>query len=190
MQRRSESRASGAGVSDDAVRAATGKGWREWFGILDRAGARTLDHKGIVALLRGKGGTSPWWEQMITVAYERARGMRVKHERPDGFSVSATRTLAADAGDAFRAFTLAAQRRRWLGTTQLTITRSTPDKSVRMRLSDEGRIEVNLLRKGARKTQVTVQHDRLKDARAAEARKAFWRERLEALGRLLEGGKG
>ena len=33
------------GVSDDAVKAKTGKKWDEWFKVLDKAGARMMDHR-------------------------------------------------------------------------------------------------------------------------------------------------
>ena len=35
------------GVSDDAVRAKTGKKWDEWFKLLDNAGTRMMDHREI-----------------------------------------------------------------------------------------------------------------------------------------------
>ena len=72
-------------ISDDAVKAKTGKIWREWFSLLDKAGARTLDHKGIVAILSEQYSVGPWWQQMVTVEYERARGLREKHETAAGF---------------------------------------------------------------------------------------------------------
>ena len=40
-----------ARVSDEAVRAKTGKAWTEWFAVLDRAGAATLTHREIAAHL-------------------------------------------------------------------------------------------------------------------------------------------
>ena len=38
-------------MSDRAVQAKTGNTWPEWFAILDAAGAKKMDHKGIVAYL-------------------------------------------------------------------------------------------------------------------------------------------
>ncbi|HET6763917.1 MAG TPA: DUF1801 domain-containing protein, partial [Longimicrobiaceae bacterium] len=38
-------------VGDDAVRAATGRTWAEWFAVLDRAGAAEKAHPEIVAIL-------------------------------------------------------------------------------------------------------------------------------------------
>lgn len=52
-----------APVSDDAVRAKTGKGWNEWFSILDAASATELPHATIVKHLSAKHGVPAWWTQ-------------------------------------------------------------------------------------------------------------------------------
>src|SRR5216117_1433710 len=80
-------------MSDAAVVRATGKKWAEWFAILDKAGAKKLTHQQIVAVLAKKHGLAPWWQQMVTVTYEQARGLRKVHERPDGYSISRSKTL-------------------------------------------------------------------------------------------------
>ncbi len=68
-------------ISDAAVRKATGKGWDEWFALLDSEGAEALPHKQIARLLHDRGYiASSWWCQMVTVGYERARGKRVLGE--------------------------------------------------------------------------------------------------------------
>ena len=61
-------------VSDDAVRSATGKGWDEWFAILDAAGAVAWKHPDIARWVAGEFGISGWWAQSVTVGFERARG--------------------------------------------------------------------------------------------------------------------
>ncbi|HET7769636.1 MAG TPA: SRPBCC domain-containing protein [Chloroflexota bacterium] len=48
------------------------------------------------------------------------------------------------------------------------------------------RISIELFAKGDDKSQLQVQHTRLRDAASAEALKTFWRERLAELKRLLE----
>lgn len=62
-------------ISDEAVSARTGKTWGEWCKILDKARAKAMEHKEIVAILSKRypklGG---WWTQMVTVGYEQARG--------------------------------------------------------------------------------------------------------------------
>src|SRR5713226_4945160 len=53
-------------IGDEALADRTGKTWREWLKILDAAGARKMDHKGIVAVLSKRYGPERgWWWQMI-----------------------------------------------------------------------------------------------------------------------------
>ena len=85
-----------AGVGDDAVCKATGRDWRQWFALLDKAGARKLNHRGIVELVDRNGG-GPWWSQMVSVAYEQERGLREKHQKADGFAAGVSRTIGAPA---------------------------------------------------------------------------------------------
>src|SRR5262249_23589089 len=58
-------------TSDEAVKAATGKVWDEWFAILDKAGCQDMIHKEVAELLVEKHRVRHWWGQMITVGYER-----------------------------------------------------------------------------------------------------------------------
>ncbi|GAA3879664.1 hypothetical protein GCM10022381_22420 [Leifsonia kafniensis] len=81
-------------MSDDALIAATGKPWAEWFAILDAAGATALTHPQIAGVLQSEHAVAPWWCQMVTVGFEQARGMRLPGQRADGtFEVGASITL-------------------------------------------------------------------------------------------------
>lgn len=53
--------------SDETVKAKTGKVWAEWFGILDKAGAKKSPHKEIVEYLAEKKKVPAWWAQMVAV---------------------------------------------------------------------------------------------------------------------------
>ncbi len=66
--------ATGLRIGDEAVRASTGKSWKEWYAALDEAGAAKLSHREIVAWLAEKHGVGGWWRQMVAVSYEQARG--------------------------------------------------------------------------------------------------------------------
>ncbi len=41
-----------AGISDEAVRAKTGKTWAEWMRVIDRACGQKMDHKSIAQFLQ------------------------------------------------------------------------------------------------------------------------------------------
>jgi hypothetical protein len=93
-----------AGISDEAVRAKTGKSWSEWFAVLDSAGAADMNHPAIAKYLYHELGVSDWWSQMVTVGYEQARGRRRVHETARGFQISRSKTIEVSAARAFRAW--------------------------------------------------------------------------------------
>ncbi|MBZ5536330.1 MAG: hypothetical protein LAO31_10280 [Acidobacteriia bacterium] len=83
----------GSRMSDEAVQGKAGRTWKEWFSILDAAGARKMNHKEIVAYLSSKHKVGSWWRQMVTVGYEQARGMRELHQKPGGYEISVSKTI-------------------------------------------------------------------------------------------------
>jgi len=173
-------------VGDEAVKNATGKTWPEWFAVLDKEGAAKLDHKGIVAILSKKHKVGPWWQQMVTVGYEQARGLRVKHQTATGYSVSASRTLPASSRAVFDAWNDVRQRRRWLAD-PLTIRKSTPGRSLRITWGDgKTNVDVMLFGKGTGKAQVAVEHSKLKTAAEVKRMKQYWTDALNRLKELLE----
>lgn len=83
-------------VSDDAVATRTGRTRREWFKELDKWGAVHRAHHEIASHLRDERGVEPWWAQMLTVEYERARGLRDVGQRLTGlYEASVQRTVDA-----------------------------------------------------------------------------------------------
>src|SRR5216684_7087696 len=80
-------------MRDEVVKAKTGRDWAGWFGALDKVGAAKLDHRAIADILSEKYGVPGWWYQMVTVEYERARGLRVPHQKAGGFSVGISKTV-------------------------------------------------------------------------------------------------
>ncbi len=170
-----------APVSDDAVKARTGRTWNEWIAVLDGAGAATRSHSEIVGILGEQFGIGAWWRQMVTVGYERARGLRAVHETTRGFSVSVSRTIDAPLPTVFGAWSSAARRRRWLDGSSITVRSARPEKSMRITWGDGTNVEVNFAVTSSGKSRVSVQHDRLASARAVAERRRFWKERLDRL---------
>lgn len=171
------------GVSDASVLAKTGRGWEEWFRILDLAGAPAMSHKEIAAWLHQEKGVSAWWCQAVTVGYEKARGRRVTHQRSDGYSGSISRTFDAPVEALYDAW---AEDRRgeWLGAQPMTITTATRPKSLRIRWeADDSRVAVGFYPKGAARSQLSIEHSRLSSVEEGARMQAFW---AEALGRLKE----
>ena len=52
----------------------TGKGWDDWFRVLDGWDATSRSHTEIARYVNGEHGVDGWWAQSVTVGYERARG--------------------------------------------------------------------------------------------------------------------
>lgn len=175
-----------AGVSDEAVRRATGKDWSRWRTLLDAAGARTLDHRGIVALLQPY-SLSPWWRQMVAVGYEQATGLRDKHQMPDGYQIGKTRTLSADPERVFDAWRLPSRRARWLADPQVQVRSTKPGEKLSLTWKDGSHVQVLLTLRPGGKCRVCVQHRKLSDAEAGEKMKAYWEEQLEQLEHYLAG---
>src|SRR4249920_761182 len=101
-------------LSDQAVQAKTGKNWKEWFAILDKAGAKKMTHQEIVKYLNAKQGVGPWWQQMVTVTYEQARGLRELHQKPQGYEISVSRTINAPIASAYKYIAGNKTRASWL----------------------------------------------------------------------------
>ena len=176
-----------AGVGSEAVLKATGRAWDEWLKVLDRAGAKSMPHKEIALMLSRKFSVPDWWSQMVTVGYEQARGLRKQYQKSDGFSASASRTVAASVDKLYDAWSEARQRARWLPEAPLEVRRSTDGKSMRMTWTAGGSsVEVNFTAKGAGKSSVAVEHAKLPDSVAAKRQKAYWGKALERLKALLE----
>ena len=172
--------------SDDAVRDATGKSWDEWFALLDRWGARDRKHGEIARHLTDEHGVAGWWAQSVTVAYERARGMRLKHQQSDGFSVSVSKTVAVPVAALFDAFVDDDARVQWLADGKLTLRTARPHRSARFDWDDgTTRVNVGFVDKGPSKSTVSVAHERLPGAHDAETAKGAWRRRLDRLESFL-----
>jgi hypothetical protein len=170
------------GVSSDAVARRTGKSWAQWFALLDAAGAAELDHKGIVAVLAQRHGVGPWWQQMVTVAYEQARGKNGNAASDDGFQVDVSRVLELPLAKLFRFWAEPAERNKWLADDRFSIHKATASKSIRARWGrGVSRIDVDFCEKGPSKSQVTVQHNRIETSDAAEQMKAYWAKKIRAL---------
>jgi len=171
-------------ISDEKVKAATGRGWMGWFVILNKANAGALPHKQIAQLLYDK-GCPGWWSQMITVEYEWARGGRQKHEQTGGFSVSITKVMPVDLPVLFSAATDPKLRAKWFPKGAFEETSKTENKYWRGKWKKDARLEVGFYAKGAGKSQIALQVNKLPDAGSVEKERAAWKKAFEKLATLL-----
>ena len=125
--------------------------------------------------------------QSITVSYERARGMRAVGERADGFSVTASKTVAVPVERLFDAFVDETLRHAGCRTGSCA---SGPRRS-RSRPASTGATARRASssassRRARRRASSALEHERLPDAEEAERMKVYWRERVAALKEVLE----
>ncbi len=174
-------------MSNEAIRRRTGRGWEEWFDLLDEWGASGRSHKEIARWVGEEHGIGGWSAQAVTVGYERARGLRAVGERPDGFTVTASKTVAVPVDRLYEAFVDESLRERWLPEGELRERTASKPRSARFDWGDgESRVNVTFIAKGQVKSTAALEHERLADGSEAERMKAFWRDRVAALKELLE----
>jgi hypothetical protein len=176
-------------TSDASIRERTGRGWEEWFDLLDDWGAADKSHREIARWVADQLGVEPlvWNAQAITGSYERARRGRAIGQFDDGYRVSASKTVAAPVDRLFDAFVEPRRRKRWLPDASMRRRTATRPKSARFDWGGDGsRVHVTFDPKGAAKSTVSISHERLADAAERDTMKAYWRERLAALQREVE----
>lgn len=178
-----------AGMSDAAVKAKTGRTWSEWVQLLDLEGAAAWAHRDIAARLKANYDVPGWWAQMVTVGYERIKGLRAVGQRRDGsYEANKSRSYNVPVKTLFAAVKSPAARKRWLGEPNVKLRSATPPKSLRLQWPDGGIVSFWFTAKGARKSSVAVQHGKLADRATVERMKQYWGERLERL--RVQGDRG
>ena len=173
-------------VSNESVKARTGKDWPGWFELLDRAGAEKLGHTATAQLLVKKHGVPGWWAQNVTVEYERARGLRERHQGTSGYKVAVTKTIATSLANLYEATANASLRRRWFPRGAFEVSSQTRNKYFRGPWKTSSRLEVGFYSKGTGKAQIALQVSRLPSQADVEKTRGTWKKALEKLQALLE----
>jgi hypothetical protein len=176
-------------TSDEKIRERTGRGWEEWFVLLDDWGAAGRSHREIARWLAEQMGIHPlaWNAQAITASYELTRGLREVGEKDDGFAITASKTVAVAVERLYEAVVSESARAAWLPDARLTERTATRPKSARFDWAEgPTRVHVTFLARGEAKSTIAVEHRRLADAGEADRMKSYWRERLSVLKGALE----
>lgn len=122
---------------------------------------------------------------MITVQYERERGMREVHEKKDGFEAGKSKTFYYPVSRLFQAWIDPMQRKLWLDDPEFEIRTSTENKSIRISWPDETNVAVYFTKKDDDKTQVSIQHNKLSKKAEVIERKSYWQKQLKRLSDFL-----
>ena len=173
-----------AGMSDAVVHKKTGRTWAEWVRVLDEARAVEMPHREIAQFVSSL-GTPSWWTQMVTVGYERIRGLREKGQRRGGlYEAGKSRTFNVPIETLYDAFANARTRRRWL-TAEVTVRTAAQNKRMRLTWDDDTLVELGFTAKGSAKSVVAVVHQKLPNKSAIDATKKTWAEHFDRLAQLL-----
>ena len=173
-----------AGMSEAAIRAKTGRTWAEWVRVLDAERSAEKPHREIAAFVSSL-GTPAWWSQTVTVGYERIKGLRDKGQRRGGgYEASKSRTFNVPIKKLFDAFAKDRTRHQWLGRT-VKVRSAAPLKRMVVTCDDNTVVRIGFWPKGAAKSAVAVQHQKLPDRSAVTATKQTWAERFDRLGEIL-----
>lgn len=174
-------------MSDAVIQKKTGCTWEKWVWALDAAGAAEMSHRAIAEIVHGTYKVPDWWTQAVTVGYERIKGLREIGQRRSGeYEASRSRTLPVPMARLYQAFASARIRKRWLPDVKVTVRKATPERSIRMTWEDGTSVEVWFVKKGEAKSTAQVTHRKLTSQKEVAVRKAFWGERLSALGEVLD----
>jgi hypothetical protein len=174
------------GISDDTARAKTGKKWGEWYKILDKAGARMMDHAEIVKFGHEKCGLSLWWSQLVTLGYEQERGIPTPRHRSARSEAYCSKTLAGPLAAVWDAWQVEEVRARWLPDLTLQVAKSTEHKVLHFDLADNSHAVVTFSEKSG-KTRVAVAHTRFEADADLERWKEYWAAALVRLNGVVTG---
>ncbi len=183
-------------VSEASVVKRTGKGLAHWYGVLNAFGAPERGHSATARHLYDDHGVSGWYAQMITVAYERARGFRATNQSCEGdFQVSVSKVIPAGVAEVAQAFGEKRARREWLRAVHpglRTALNRAVSKTHALAVSNPmrarvryrwGKSVVELRIEGRAKGRASVAADntKLDDPARVEERRAQWRTAFASL---------
>ena len=183
-------------TSDASVLKKTGHALDHWFGVLDAFGAPSKGHTAAARHLQADFGVPGWHAQMITVTYERARGLRASNQSCAGdFQVSVSKALPVSVAAVVEALGTA-RRPEWLKGADPELARAVEaafqgpkpasvslkgDAAARLRFRWDGSVvEIRIVAKKGGAT-VVADNTKLRGAAEVETRRRLWRTALEGL---------
>jgi len=194
-------------MTERDAKAATGRGWEEWYRVLDESGGPAPGRRAITERLAKEFGLAPWWAQTVAVEYERARALHEKDGRPKGYAICVTKTIAAPAERVFDAFGDPAVMSGWLGAgaraafeeggafatsdgNRGRYTKVSRPRTLRFVWEDDdpaavSTVELKLTPNGA-KTGLVLNHERIQSRAHADGLRAAWGGAIEKLKRMVE----
>jgi hypothetical protein len=189
------------GITNESVLKKTGHGLDHWFGVLDAFGGATQGHTAMAAYLYKEHGIPGWHSQGITVAYERARGLREVNQACTGkYQVSVSKTVPVTVTEVVEALKSADRRATWLQGADPGLVQAldaafmgAKPREVKTKGSDYAwlrfpwdghKVEIRITGK-PKGASVVADNGDLPEPALVEQRRAQWRAALEGLQRHL-----
>ncbi len=186
------------GLSESTSLRITGHGLEHWFTVLDRFGGVEKGHTAAARHLADDHKIDGWYAQGITVAFERARGVRGVNQRCDGkCEVSVSKVMTAGVADVIKLFKDKRLRRKWVTgldpelvaafSAALDAPRAKnwvvrPDGQARWRYKwGETTVQCNLYPKPGGKVSMVVTNMNLTSPDSVAKRRALWKTVLSAM---------
>jgi hypothetical protein len=186
------------GMSEASAVRRTGHGLDHWFAVLDAFGAAAKGHTAAATHLHEDHGVPGWHAQGITVAYERARGLRAPNQAGGGtFQVSVSRAVPASVAEVADAIRDPRRRREWLRGADPGLARALhaafageSPRDVKVRDASNARlrypwqdtaVEIRITGKPKGGATVAADNTKLRDRDHVERRREQWQGALDAL---------
>jgi hypothetical protein len=174
-------------ISNEAVKAATGKEWQEWYEILEAAGSRQKPHKEIAQWLYDSGHiTGDWWGQMVTVGYEQHIGRREAGQNCVGdYTINSTKTVNTTLDGALQLWLEGVKGLKEFNSVPFAneprVSSSEKWRYWRVELADDSAINVVIGVKSESKASIALEHRKLADKGISETWRAYWKEFIAAI---------
>jgi hypothetical protein len=167
-------------IRDEVLVKMTKKSWAEWFSLLDANKAVEMSHTEKARFLYDQYlPKNSWWCQMIVANYERARGIKHVRESQDGFSASVTKILPFSLVQVFSLFITDSKRNTWFGGNNTVVQKTIPNRLIRfLWVENKSKVTALFTDKSATKSQITIEHKKLKNEEEAQKYKQFWKKTL------------
>lgn len=193
-------------VSDENAKRDTGKGFAEWWKLLDAFGGPAKGRREIGVLLFGELKVDAWWSATLQVEYERHKGVVEKDGKGKGYTICATKSVKAAPEKCFEMWATGKALDGWFGPGNVLDLKAggslsngdgnaaevkgvTPGKTIRLIWKDASApgtpVEIKF-QPAPGKTTVMVTHDRLQTRDEADGLRAAWGEVLDRMKKLVE----
>lgn len=188
-------------LSNKTAIKSTGHDLEHWFKVLDKFG--TKNHTKAADYLYSEHKVKAWHGQMITVTWERSRGLRQENQSCTGtFQVSVSRAIAAPVEWIVGFINHAKSRKQWLNTASPALARALEDafaagKSMELKKAGYARmrykwlssvVELRATGKPDGKSSLVADSSDLPDADAVVVRREAFAQALDQLREMAPSG--